>query len=85
MKYLNVVLTLIIAVLLFKIFWPLLLVFVVFIMVYILYIRIQFKKAIKRQGGFEQSFYDNQSTDESSYSSDSDVIDVEYSERDVNE
>ena len=92
MKFFNTVFGILFAIVLFNIFWPLLVFFGIVILIYVIYIRFKIQSAMKNQ---ENMYQDNQSSYDEEYTntsysntssnqnSSSDVIDVEYSEREV--
>ncbi len=92
MKFFNTVFGILFAIVLFNIFWPLLVFFGIVILIYVIYIRFKIKSAMNNQ---ENMYQDNQSSYDEEYTntsysntssnqnSSSDVIDVEYSEREV--
>ncbi len=92
MKFFNTLFGILFAIMLFNIFWPLLVFFGIVILIYVIYIRFKIKSAMNNQ---ENMYQDNQSSYDDDYTNtsytntssnqnnSSDVIDVEYSEREV--
>ena len=97
MKFINTIFGILFAIMLFNIFWPLLVFFGVVILIYVIYIRFKIKSAMNKQENMYQDSQDNQNSYDNTYTntsytntrsnqnSSSDVIDVEYSEREVSD
>ena len=90
MKFFNTVMGILIAIMLFQIFWPLLVFLLVAILLYGTYMRFKIKSAMKNAEGMYQqesqdysSDFDGTAYSNKGDSNNSEVIDVEFSEREV--